>query len=334
MKLEPGSGADALKMAHPDHASERGSATRSNMRKPVAQTRSVIIPFLNFGGSATRAPFEVGKPFQKKGLVSGCARSPVAAVRRPTAARRLAFTLLEILVAVALLSMVVAAIYACWNSIIKGSKTALRVAENAQRERIVMRTLHDSLLCACLFNSPGTNLVYNFLAESDSDNSTVSFVARLPGNFLRHGKFGDFDVRRVEFKVEPTSGRSKRLVMRQRLLMTDFDKDELEYPIVLTTNLNRFLVEFVDPKTGDWITDWELTNQLPKEMRITLALGHGDQFTDKADEAIVDVVAPPSVAWQVPQVGTGATGLNLGGGAGGPAPAPGGKSRNGGVTPQ
>src|SRR5579883_2314040 len=60
-----------------------------------------------------------------------------------------AFTLLEIMVAIALLSLVVVAIYASWNSILKGSRVALDAAAASQRTRITMRTLQDSLLCAC-----------------------------------------------------------------------------------------------------------------------------------------------------------------------------------------
>jgi len=248
-----------------------------------------------------------------------------------------AFTLLEILVAIALLAMVVGAIYASWNSILKGSRVALDAAAAAQRERITIRTLHDSLLCACMFNVPGTNTYYTFLADSDSEDSSLSFVARLPHSFPRSGKFGDLTVRRLEFRVVPGPGRNKQLILRQRPLIMDFDPDEIAHPLVLAQDINTFQVEFVDPQTGDWITDWVLTNQIPKEARITIGLGHLDQFSTKAQEAIVDVVALPGRSWQVPQVGTGPTGLNLGaGGAAGANRANGAQRLNngGGIRPQ
>src|SRR5450432_914836 len=108
-----------------------------------------------------------------------------------------AFTLLEIMVAMALLAMVVMAIYSSWNSILKGSRVAQDAAAAAQRSRITMRTLHDSLLCACMFSANPTN--YEFDADSDSDFSSLSFVARLPKSFPRSGKFGDLVIRRLQF---------------------------------------------------------------------------------------------------------------------------------------
>ncbi len=212
-----------------------------------------------------------------------------------------AFTLLEIMVAIALLAMIVIAIYASWNSILKGSRVALDAAASAQRTRITMRALHDSLLCACMFTASATN--YTFEADSDSDFSMLSFVARLPRSFPRGGKFGDLTVRRLEFTVESGQDSSRQLVLRQRPLIMDFDKDEMQFPLVLAKDVTKFLVEYVDPQSGDWVTEWTATNQLPKEMRITVGLGHLDQFSKESQEAMVSIVALPAVPvrpeWQV-----------------------------------
>jgi type II secretion system protein J len=212
-----------------------------------------------------------------------------------------AFTLLEIMVAIALLAMIVIAIYASWNSILKGSRVALDAAASAQRTRITMRALHDSLLCAVMFSASPTN--YAFEAEGDSDFSMLSFVARLPKSFPRGGKFGDLTMRRLEFTVESGHDSSRQLVLRQRPLIMDFDKDEMQFPLVLAKDVTKFLIEYVDPQTGDWVTEWTATNQLPKEIRITVGLGHLDQFSKESQEAMVSIVAPPSVAvrpeWQL-----------------------------------
>lgn len=49
-----------------------------------------------------------------------------------------AFTLLEILVALSLLSIVVIAIYSSWNAILKGSKVGLDAAAESQRARMTI----------------------------------------------------------------------------------------------------------------------------------------------------------------------------------------------------
>jgi hypothetical protein len=244
----------------------------------------------------------------------------------PRAQKSVAFTLLEIMVAIALLCLIIVAIYSSWNSIVKGSRVGLDAAAAAQRTRITMRTVHDALLCACMFNASATN--YSFVADSSGDFSTLSFVAHLPKSFPRNGKFGDLTTRRLNFSVEnePDSN-AHRLVLRQRPLIMDFDKDEMNFPLVLARDVTKFIVEYSDPQTGDWISDWKTSNALPREVRITLGLGHLDQYSSHPQDVMVGVVALPSVPvllqWQMPQLGPGAGGGTngsnvLGGGARGP----------------
>src|SRR5579862_5555181 len=89
--------------------------------------------------------------------------------------RRLAaFTLLEIMVSLGLLVVIIVAIYSSWTAIIKGSRVAREVAAASQRSRITMRTLQDSLLCACMFQA--NPQYYTFLTDSGDDYSSFSFV--------------------------------------------------------------------------------------------------------------------------------------------------------------
>ena len=110
-----------------------------------------------------------------------------------------AFTLIEIMIAIGILSMVLAAIYSSWTAILRSKKVAIDTTASIQRARISMRILEDSLSSAEIFirNVP----YYAFIAENGSDAS-LSFVARMSKSFPRSGKFGDLDVRRLTFSVE------------------------------------------------------------------------------------------------------------------------------------
>jgi prepilin-type N-terminal cleavage/methylation domain-containing protein len=231
--------------------------------------------------------------------------------------RQQAFTLLEIMVALGLLTVIIIAIYSSWTAIIKGSRVAREVASASQRSRITMRTLQDSLLCACMFQANPS--YYTFLTDSSDDYSSFSFVARLPKSFPRSGKFGDLDVRRLSFSIENSPDNGKQLVLRQNPILMEVDKDEQENPLVLAKDVDKFIVEYIDPKTGDWISDWQLTNQLPREVRIQLALGHADN--GKALEVFVGTVAmaaqPVQLPWQMPMNAAAQLGNGLTNGAGG-----------------
>ena len=216
-----------------------------------------------------------------------------------------AFTLLEIMVALALLGIIVAAIYSSWYAILKGSAAAQNAAAGAQRMRITMRTLQDSLLSACFFNENAK--YYGFVSEAEGDYSSLSFVARLPKTFPRSGKFGDLDLRRLTFSIEAGPDAKKQLVLRQNPILMELDKDEQETPLVLARDVDKFVLEYWDVGQKDWTRDWKTTNQLPLLVNISLGLGHKDPYTGLPQQVMFSRVVLPAQAvrreWQIPQTG-------------------------------
>jgi type II secretion system protein J len=217
------------------------------------------------------------------------------------------FTLLEVMVALAFVSVLVAGIYSCWYSILKGSEGAMKAAAAVQRSRIAMRSVQDSLLCACMYNQ--NQSYYSFVVDSEGDYTGLSFVAQLPNTFPRSGRFGDLDVRRVTFSVEPGADSQNQLILRQSPILMDPDKDEMEQPLVLAKDVTEFVVEFTDPRTGEWVTDWTSTNQLPKKVRITLGMGHQQNYNSKPSEEMIATVVmaaqPVRPEWQAAGGGPG-----------------------------
>ncbi|WP_160164695.1 prepilin-type N-terminal cleavage/methylation domain-containing protein [Pedosphaera parvula] len=215
-----------------------------------------------------------------------------------------AFTLMEVMIALAILAVIVSAIYSTWRSILKGKEVAERAAAEAQRTRVAVHTLHDSLLCACMFSENAK--YYAFMADTEGDFATLSFSARLPKSFPRSGEFGDLDVRRLTFSVEPgsTPDNKNQLVLRQSPILTEPSQDEVDHPLVLAKNVDKFLVEFWDPQQADYVSTWTQTNTLPPMVRFTVALGKVDQFSSKPQDPMMDVVALPAQAvrvdWQMP----------------------------------
>jgi prepilin-type N-terminal cleavage/methylation domain-containing protein len=216
---------------------------------------------------------------------------------------RAGFTLVEILIAIGILAMVLAAIYSSWTAILRASKVGLDVAATVQRSRIAIRMLEDSLGSAESF---GANLpLYYFMAENGSQGA-LSFVARLSKSFPRSGKFGDLDVRRVTFTVEGGPDGTSQLVLRQSPYMMEPDEDEKRHPIVLAKNVKAFEMQFYDTNKNppDWVDEWKeaKTNQLPKMVMITLRVADSPR-NPKSVEEVTRIVSLPSVtvqrAWQI-----------------------------------
>ena len=244
--------------------------------------------------------------------------------RHPPASARLwtsrAFTLVEIMIAIGIFSMVLAAIYSSWTAILRASKTGLEAAASAQRARITIRVLEDSLGSAQSFQQ---NLpYYAFVAENGSE-AMLSFVARLSKSFPRSGKFGDLDVRRVTFSIEGGADGGNQLVLRQNPLVMEMDVDEKDHPIVLAKNVKGFEMQFwaEDKNPPDWVDEWkeQKTNQLPRLVMITLKLADNPHSTQVTEEITRIINLPAKTVlpiWQVPR------GMGGPGSPGGPGTPP------------
>lgn len=230
-----------------------------------------------------------------------------------------AFTLLEIMIAISIFSLVLAAIYSSWTAILRARKVAGDATASVQRARISIRIIEDSLGSVESFVRNAN--YYSFVGENGSEGS-LSFVARLAKSFPRSGKFGDFDVRRLTFTVERGADNTRQLVLRQNPVLMDLDVDEKEHPLVLAKNVQDFQLQFWDLRLNDWTDEWTQTNQIPKLVMVTLKLSDSP-YSKQVSEEITRIVSIPAIAvqpgWQMPmappgqqnQFGTNAVGNGL-----------------------
>ncbi len=231
---------------------------------------------------------------------------------RPTACRR-GFTLIEIMVAIAIFALLVAAVYSTWVVILKSSQVGQEVAAQAQRQRIVIRTLEDSLTCIQSFQA---SMQYYAFNVTNGDQPVLSFVARVPDVFPRNGKF-DSNLRRLTFTMEPVSATENDLLLRQNEILQDMDAGEQATPLVLARHVDNFAVECWDTNAVEWVTDWNSTNSIPPMVRVTLTLGGNPLDTgDTATKTTLvrEIAIPSSTLPSIAQTGSPLGPGGLGGG--------------------
>jgi prepilin-type N-terminal cleavage/methylation domain-containing protein len=204
-----------------------------------------------------------------------------------------AFTLIEIMLAMAIFCLVLAAIYSTWMLILRSTKSAQEAAAQVQRQRIAVRTIEDSLMCIQSFQA--SIQYYTFIVQN-GDAPMLSFVARLPEDFPRNGRFGDFNLRRLTFTVEAGPDSENDLVLRQSPILMNLDQDEQNFPLVLARNVKSFAVQCWDTNALDWTDKWDDTNTLPPMVRVSLALGGriNDSSSSAPELDITRVIAIPS----------------------------------------
>jgi prepilin-type N-terminal cleavage/methylation domain-containing protein len=249
--------------------------------------------------------------------------------------RRRAFTLIEVMIAITIFTLVMGAIYSTWSLILRASRVGQEAAAQAQRQRIAVSTIEEALTCIQSFQA--SMKYYSFVVDN-GHQSTLSFTSRLPDNFPRNGKFGDFNVRRLTFNVEQVTDPVNRntendLVLRQTPILMPMDQDEEQRPMVLARNVEHFRVDCWDTNQMEWVDEWDNTNAIPPLIRVSLVLGRklDSGFGGGPVLSIARVIAVPSQSLpsvvQTPAGGGGAPGGGPGGLMLAPPPVgPGGQS--------
>lgn len=216
---------------------------------------------------------------------------PHASVRSPRA-----FTIIEVLLAVAIFTMIMAAVYSTWTAILRSARVGNDAAVEVQRSRVASRTLQDALVSAVMFEA---NIgLYAFEVDTSGEFAAMSFTARLPASFIGSGYFGDQRMRRVTFNVEPGNDGVSQFMLRQvPLMQTNFIPEQI-HTLVLAREIASFKLEFWDPREG-WVAEWERTNRLPIQLRFQLAFGEPVERNQPGKEVTVRTIHLPST--HVPQ---------------------------------
>lgn len=233
------------------------------------------------------------------------------------------FTLLEVMLAVAIFGGILGAIYACWSSVLRASRAGIKASLDAQRLRVAVRCLEESLTSTLMFQDGIA--YYAFLTDTEGDYASISFTSRLPRAFPGGGLFDDQPVRRVTFTVEPGRDGMNELIMRQEALLSALDKDEPPYQLSLARDVSFFALEFWDASRSKWLDKWVATNNLPKLLRFSLGVGSPGTFEGRPEEMVSRLVQLPGVIPRATMMGQGVLP---------PAGAPGGGGTPGGLPGQ
>lgn len=181
-----------------------------------------------------------------------------------------AFTIIEVVVATLVLSLILASLYGTWQIILRSTDRALQVTVNAQRSRMAMRVVEEAVGAAQMFQA--NPAIYSFIADTSGQFGALSFCAILPESFPGGGYFGPERLRRVSFIVE-SGGDGPELRLYQNSALAPQDSDVATIPFVLARNVTAFQLDFLDPRSLEYVPEWRWTNQLPRMVRASMSFG-------------------------------------------------------------
>jgi general secretion pathway protein J len=200
--------------------------------------------------------------------------------RRRAAARGM--TMIEIMVAIAILAMVAVLIHGVIDSLSRGRKAEGMRAERAHQGREAMQRMVRDLSAAYLSQHvPGVPALITertaFVGKSSSPYDRIDFTAFAHLRTERDAKESDQAEVGYSVQKDPDVDNKYDLVRREQ---TPIDYEPLKGGIVnvVAEDVEKFDVRFLDPLTSQWVETWDTMqvtgqpNRLPLEVSITLVL--------------------------------------------------------------
>lgn len=194
--------------------------------------------------------------------------------------RSAGFTLLEVLVSLALLAVIASALYGSYFTLFKGKETTIAGMEERRAVRETLDQLRRELSSAWLRQGmPATQFVVEDRDQFGKPASRLAFVTI--ASPLAEG-VPVSDQLAVEYAVEATA---EQLVLNRSAQDLHNSAKPLRYPQV--EKIDGFLVE-CSPDGTKWVRSWDnaINSTMPKAVRVTLRVREGERTVDYSTIAI------------------------------------------------
>jgi prepilin-type N-terminal cleavage/methylation domain-containing protein len=221
----------------------------------------------------------------------------VNAQLRNTNRTRDGFTLVEVLLAVTILSLIMTAVYSTWSAALMAWRRGGDASEVFQRQRVVMDTLTELAQSVVYYGaSPG---LYAVVGTSKPDwGDTVSFVTA-SDVLLPPSEAIDAGMRRVTISMEQDDYGRKYLAIVNAPAVSN-DETNITTALqahVLSTDVSGFYVRYLNPRSNSWDDRWEDANVIPLAMEFTVVFGQqGDRLPPVVVTRAIDLPVAPFVS--------------------------------------
>ncbi len=214
---------------------------------------------------------------------------------RPGAFRARAFTLIEVLVAIAIFAMISTLIMTSFSSLQRSKEGVRRISERYRQGRMALSRMSRELQSAYISHHVPIDpnlLVWRtaFIAERDDPADRVSFVAFAHRRLDRDAHESDqMEVSYYSLPSDQDDGSYD--LIRRFSPKIDLEPETGGRAQVLATDIESLRFQYLDALTGLWSEDWDSTeairqyDRLPLQVKIDLVLrggqrdGSGDRGT-------------------------------------------------------
>ncbi|MCC5844781.1 MAG: prepilin-type N-terminal cleavage/methylation domain-containing protein [Verrucomicrobia bacterium] len=185
--------------------------------------------------------------------------------------RRRGFTLLEILLALSILSIISVMIFGSFRSIVESVTATEEAMESLHHGEIVFEQLVSSMRSAAYFDSNPE--AFTFLHEPGLGNPPDDMLSWVTGTmaFLPPRYPTRQGLNRIFLSIEDIDGqRGLAVSAYPHLLNPEDDQVEEIEPWMISPRVKGLRARFYDMRTEEWVDEWEDERQIPQILEITL----------------------------------------------------------------
>ena len=252
---------------------------------------------------------------------------------------RTGFTLLELMVAMVILTIAMSIAFQAFSGTVRGWKRGTEVIDGIKHGDFAMKQLVSALNSTIYFHSPRKTYAFKFdkVSSFGLPADEISFVTS-SGSFMPPDSVFAKGPHRVELFIDDDDYGRPALFAIAMPAIADDEEFEDEYdadPILVTRAVQGMEILFWDEEQEDWTEEWEEENAVPERILLTIFVVSEDEDEEPIEfTRVIEIPVAPSVEAKLAGPSNGARG----GGRGGQAPPTrnpqrGGRQPSGGGTP-
>lgn len=204
------------------------------------------------------------------------------------------FTLIEIMIAMAILAMISVLIYTSTSQTIKGKEETVKRDESNHSVSLALNKMAADLQTAFILNSPdllGSEGRIKTVFSGKEDK--LDFAALSHTRYFKNTREADFAEVGYYLADDPEDS-SKKILMRRESKLLDDKPEEGGSADPMVEGVKDFRLEYYDPKKKEWLKSWdssqlEQSNRLPRAVRIEIKIENPEEEEPQTFSTIAEL---------------------------------------------
>lgn len=219
---------------------------------------------------------------------------------KPSPSKRFGFTLLELLVALAILVSVFAIIGRTLTTTLNAWKHGSKVLEELHHGDFVMEQMVSALRSTAFFET--TPELYGFRVTKKTAGAypgdRISWVTSSSAFMPLNSPYAN-GLHRLAVEIERTDQGEAAFAVRALAHLSEEEEDTVD-PWLISSRVKGIRCRVYDEETSSWLDTWEETNAIPSLVEITLYIDSGaDSATPLRIQRAVEIPVAPAVTGMV-----------------------------------